>query len=99
MSKIKKGDVVGRLSYGKDILFTVEQIINSRDGMQIAILKGVTVRVEADAPIDDLELVKKQDVEKSLRNLELKLEKNIKKYDNKLKLSFNIFNNITFRWR
>ena len=93
MSKIKKGDVVGRLSYGKDILFTVEQIINSRDGMQIAILKGITVRVEADAPIDDLELVKKQDVEKSLRNLELKLEKNIKKYDNKLKLSFNIFKN------
>ena len=91
MSKIKKGDVVGRLSYGKDILFTVEKIIKAKNGMQLAILKGITVRVEADAPIDDLELIQKQEVERNLRNLDIKLEKKVKKYDNKLK--FSLFKN------
>lgn len=28
MRKIKKGDIVGRISYGKDIFFIVEDIIN-----------------------------------------------------------------------
>lgn len=91
MKEIKKGDVVGRLSYGKDILFTVEKIIKAKNGMQLAILKGITVRVEADAPIDDLELIQKQEVERNLRNLDIKLEKKVKKYDNKLK--FSLFKN------
>ena len=28
MKKIKKGDIVGRISYGKDIIFVVDRIIN-----------------------------------------------------------------------
>ena len=28
--KIKKGDIVGRISYDKDILFVVERIINTK---------------------------------------------------------------------
>lgn len=91
MSKIKKGDVVGRISYGKDILFTVERIIKKSDGKQVIILKGITARVEADAPIEDLELIEKQEIEKSLRNLDTQLEERIKKYGNKLVFGFNLF--------
>lgn len=40
MKKIKKGDIVGRLSYGKDIYFTVERIIKTRNS-DIAILKRI----------------------------------------------------------
>ena len=40
MKKIKKGDIVGRLSYGKDIYFIVERIIKTRNG-NIAILKRI----------------------------------------------------------
>lgn len=93
MNKIKKGDVVGRISYGKDILFTVERIIETANKEQIVILKGITARVEADAPIEDLEIIQKQEVERNLRNLENKLEEKIKKYDNKTKISFNLFKN------
>lgn len=37
--EVKKGDVVGRLSYGKDILFKVDNVIKTRDGNSYAILK------------------------------------------------------------
>lgn len=90
ISKMEKGDVVGRVSYGKDILFTVERIIKKSDGKQVVILKGITVRVEADAPIEDLELIEKQEIENSLRNLDTQLEERIKKYGNKLTFGFNL---------
>lgn len=93
MNKIKKGDVVGRISYGKDILFTVERIIETVNNKQIVILKGITARVEADAPIEDLEIIQKQEVARNLRNLENKLEEKIKKYESKLKVGFNLFKN------
>ena len=31
MSRIKKGDIVGRISYGKDILFVVDRIIKKNN--------------------------------------------------------------------
>lgn len=55
--KIKKGDFVARISYGKDILFVIDRIIKLKNGTTYAILKGVTVRIEADAPIEDIEKV------------------------------------------
>ena len=58
MKKIKKGDIVGRISYGKDILFVVDRIIQLNN-KQIAILKGLTLRIKADCPIEDLELINK----------------------------------------
>ena len=65
MNKIKKGDIVARKSYGCDILFFVDKVIISSSGTSIAILKGVTIRIIADAPFDDLfvispSLLKKQ---------------------------------------
>ena len=57
MEKIKKGDIVARKSYGCDILFFVDQIIVSSNGTAIAILKGITVRIIADAFLDDLLII------------------------------------------
>lgn len=74
---IKKGDIVVRKSYGKDIIFKVVKIIKSNNS-QIAILKGVTLRIEADAPIEDLEMAQKQRIENNMRNLNIKLEDRIK---------------------
>ena len=54
--KFRKGDIVGRLSYNKDIVFTVSNIIKCRN-QDIAILKGLVTRIEADSPLDDLELI------------------------------------------
>jgi len=54
--KLKKGYIVTRKSYGRDILFYIDRIITLRNNTKIAILKGITVRIEADAVIDDLEV-------------------------------------------
>ena len=51
MEKIKKGDIVARKSHNQDILFSVEDILKSSKGIKIAILKGITIRVVADAPL------------------------------------------------
>ena len=59
MNNIKKGDIVGRKSYGKDIIFIVKNIIQTNN-KKIAILKGITERVEADGEIEDLEVIEKE---------------------------------------
>ena len=79
MSKIKKNDVVCRKSYGGDILFNVERIIKLTRGQELAILKGITVRIEADAPISDLKVVERERIQKNLRSLDTRMEKRIQK--------------------
>ena len=79
MEKIKKGDIVGRKSYGKDILFLVEKIISKENRQKVAILKGVTIRIVADAILEDLVIIEKERVENNMRSLENKLEDRIKK--------------------
>lgn len=68
---ISKGDYVTRNSYGNDTYF---KVINIKDG--VAYLKGVEVRLYADANLEDLrkeEEVKEEDVidEMDIRNDEL----------------------------
>lgn len=88
MKKLKKGDIVGRLSYGKDILFTVEKIIRTKT-RSIALLKGITLRIEADAPLEDLEIIEKRVVQDNLRHLDNRLE--IRKNNCKLYNTTNSF--------
>lgn len=76
--KIKKGDIVGRNSYGKDILFIVERIIRTNANNEICILKGLTERIKADAPIEDLEVIDKVIVDKHMHCLEERIAKRIK---------------------
>ena len=82
MKKIKKGDIVARKSHGKDILFFVEDILES-DNNKFAILTGVTIRILADAPLNDLEVAPRDMVEHEKLKLNNKLERRIEKYSRK----------------
>lgn len=73
--RIKKGDYVARKSYGKDILFVVDRIINLKNGDAYTLLKGVTIRIEADAPLKDIEKVEA----KRIANAEKRIEELLKK--------------------
>ena len=77
MKNIKKGDIVGRKSYGKDIIFIVKNIIETKVG-KIAILKGMTERVEADSKIEDLELIEKERIKVNVKQIDDELERRIK---------------------
>ena len=77
MEKIKKGDIVARKSHCCDILFSVEKIMKSTKGMQIAILKGITVRIVADAYLEDLVLLDNKKLDDSIRSLDNKIENRI----------------------
>ena len=77
MEKIKKGDIVARKSHNQDILFSVEKILRSSCGIQIAILKGITIRIVADAYIEDLVLLDIKELDASLRSLDVRIEDRI----------------------
>ena len=94
MKKIKKGDIVGRISYGKDIIFVVDRIIKTKENEEIAILKGITIRIEANSPVEDLELIENKTVEEHVRNFEETLIKKLEKQEKILKK-----NNYPFRER
>lgn len=85
--KIKKGDIVGRRSYGKDIFFIVDKILNSRMNKQFAILKGLNIRIMADSPIEDLEIISRQEVMNSIRLADLDLENRIQKNKHRNKIN------------
>ena len=87
--KIKAGDIVGRISYGTDILFTVKKIIQTNTETPIVILKGITHRIVADAPLTDLETIQKNRITGCIRSLDFRLENRIKKLHPKEKK--NIF--------
>lgn len=73
MREVRKGDIVSRNSYDNDIIFSVKRILKLANKKQIAILKGIDVRVEADAPVEDLKLESKQELKKREKELEEKI--------------------------
>lgn len=79
MERIKRGDIVGRKSYNKDVLFVVERIIKSSNQKTIVLLKGLNIRIQADSDIEDLELMNKEEIEQSEKRIanrfQAKLEK------------------------
>ncbi len=85
MEKIKKGDIVARKSHHYDILFSVDKIIKSTNGMQIALLKGITARIVADAYLNDLTLLDSEKVSDRLRSLDSKIEDRINHFLKKQK--------------
>ena len=82
--KIKKGDIVGRISYGKDVFFIVDNILKTRLNNEFAILKGLNIRIMADSPTEDLELISKNDILNSIKCSEIDLEERIKISKNKI---------------
>ena len=62
MDQIKPGDIVARKSYRKDIFFKVKSLTITDAGTTTAILRGLDVRLVADAPLEDLELQPAEEV-------------------------------------
>ena len=60
---VKCGDYVVRHSYQKDIVFRVKQIFRDENGELSAVLKGVAIRLLADAPLADLEPMNASEME------------------------------------
>lgn len=73
LKMIKKGDIVARISYHKDVIFVVDLVIDNK----IAILTGVTTRLKADSPIEDLELINKKEIDNIYRNIDEKIDKKV----------------------
>lgn len=80
MEKVKIGDIVGRKSYNKDILFRVKNIINTKNG-QIAILIGIVERVEADSELSDLEKVNEDRIQADLSHIQKQIENKIRELE------------------
>ena len=78
MHEIKKGDIVSRNSYGNDIIFSVVRIMKNET--RIALLKGIDVRIEADAPLTDLQIVSREE-----QRILTMIEKEKKSTDNRRK--------------
>ena len=54
------GDIVVRKSYGKDVTFKIIDF-KKKDGKNLIILKGINIRIIADAVAEDLEFVEDED--------------------------------------
>lgn len=78
MSKFKKCDIVGRISYNKDVIFEITNIIKTSN-KEIYILKGITERIEADSPPEDLQIMDKRIVNKKMKLIEDKILNRIEK--------------------
>ncbi len=86
MKNIRKGIIVTRKSYNDDILFSVEDIVETNQG-KFAILKGITIRIKANALISDLNIVDKKKIKEELKIFDKKIaertfenRKNIDRY-------------------
>ena len=79
MSKFRKGDIVGRISYNKDVIFEITKIIKTSSNNEICILKGITERIVADSPPEDLEIMDKRLVSEKIKSIEDKIERRIQK--------------------
>lgn len=95
--KFKKGDIVGRISYGKDIAFVISQIIKCRH-QEVAILKGLITRIEADSPLSDLELIEDSKITEILEKFDREIKnrkKNLQKKQNyELKRNHELYGKI-----
>lgn len=89
MKEIKKGDIVGRKSYGKDILFEVSRIIETKQE-DIAILTGIIDRIQADSKISDLEKIETKEVKKVTNEYEEKVKERISKTNRQKEKDYKI---------
>lgn len=85
MNKIKRGDIVGRKSYKKDIIFVVTKIVSNQKE-KIALLKGLYERIEADSNIEDLEIIEKEKIKENLVKLQNKIKDKINSNKDKYKI-------------
>jgi spore coat assembly protein len=62
MDQIKEGDIVARRSYELDLYFKVCKLYEHENGQRWAMLRGIDIRLCADAPVSDLEKISSEKV-------------------------------------
>jgi len=72
VGEIKKGDIVGRKSYNTDIFFKVMSLFKDEKGEEHANLRGMHMRLCANAPLDDLVKIDPGDLATYLREHTIK---------------------------
>ena len=75
---LKIGDIVGRKSYGCDIIFRVANISKDHEGKDIMLLRGINVRLMADSPESDLVLLSQEDADKDTEVFAARMRKETK---------------------
>lgn len=83
LKKIKKGDIVVRNSYNRDVIFVVDRVIKDK----IVWLTGITTRLKADAPIEDIEVIEKSEAMRIYNDV----NKKIKEVANNIEIEKNNF--------
>lgn len=79
MSGIAIGDLVIRKSHGGDIVFKVTDILCDENGNQYCVLKGMHLRLLADAPLDDLEQADGEHVRSEILQTKTVYDVNVKR--------------------
>lgn len=72
MEGIKKGDIVGRKSYNKDIFFKVIDVFKGDKEKEYCKLKGIHYRLFADSPLEDLVKIDSAELAQHLREQVIK---------------------------
>ncbi|MHC1681619.1 MAG: sporulation peptidase YabG [Clostridiaceae bacterium] len=75
---MKVGEIVVRKSHDKDLTFQIVEI-KEVDGKTVCVLSGVNMRILADAPEEDLEVVREEDCGRIDNIFNCKVKKNINK--------------------
>ncbi|WP_099191711.1 sporulation peptidase YabG [Tepidibacter mesophilus] len=87
---MKIGDLVVRKSHGKDVLFRITDILESKNKKNQVILKGIDFRLMADSSIDDLEMVGQEDFRQYVfnRHIESLLTRAVRNRSDKQKKNY-----------
>ena len=93
MNNVKKGDIVTRKSHNHDVVFFVDMIVNDK----IAILRGITIRLKADAHIEDLNIINKNEIKKIYNILDSNVKSKIKSKETQNNNFFDRNNKILYR--
>ncbi|ACX53185.1 sporulation peptidase YabG [Ammonifex degensii KC4] len=80
MQDFRKGDIVARRSYRKDLLFKVVELYQGEDGREYALLKGIDYRLVCDAPLEDLVKVGVEEVAAHWRKVFLQRAELLQRY-------------------
>ena len=91
MNSIKRGTFVYRKSQSKDVIFTVEKVINTKEKKTV-LLKGVLERVLIESSIEDLVIDDRKIIKEKLNYLDTRINNRIEKsyYKN---YQYNLSNN------
>lgn len=72
MEFFRRGDIVGRKSYKRDIFFKIIDFFKDEEGKDCAVLKGIFLRLQANALLEDLVKVESGELSSHLREQTVK---------------------------